>query len=130
MAYILETQRLFEDLRQVAAQLAGLLVLSAAGSKSAGPHHPMIGSAGHFYHEAVESLHRARPTERAGAHYRHLLKAAESLGTALAAARTRPALEPILISVKAAYVELQHASRQLPGFEMVAFDQACCGRNA
>ena len=33
--YIVENQKCFEDLKQVAAQLAGLLVLAAAGSKEA-----------------------------------------------------------------------------------------------
>ena len=41
-AYILETRRPFEDLRQVASQLAGLLVLAASGAKSAAPDHPML----------------------------------------------------------------------------------------
>ena len=36
-AYIVENQKCFEDLKQVAAQLAGLLVLAAAGSKEARP---------------------------------------------------------------------------------------------
>ena len=40
VAYILVARKHFEDLRQVAAQLAGLLVLAAAGGKSATPDHP------------------------------------------------------------------------------------------
>src|SRR5207247_1120661 len=36
-AYVIEAQPLFEDLRQLAAQLAGLLVLAATGSKDASP---------------------------------------------------------------------------------------------
>ena len=42
VAYILKAQKYFEDLRQVAAQLAGLLALAAAGGKSATPDHPML----------------------------------------------------------------------------------------
>ncbi len=40
--YIVENQKCFEDLKQVASQLAGLLVLAAAGSKEALPDHPML----------------------------------------------------------------------------------------
>ncbi len=40
--YIVENQRCFEDFKQVASQLAGLLVLAAAGSKEATPDHPML----------------------------------------------------------------------------------------
>ena len=43
-AYVIATQPVFEDLRQVAAQLAGLLVLAASGSKESAPDHPMLAS--------------------------------------------------------------------------------------
>ena len=129
-AYILETRRPFEDLRQVASQLAGLLVLAAAGSKSAGPHHPMLESARQLYQEAADRLNQSRPTARASRHHGYLCEAAEELRTALAAAHTSTQVDPVLIPLKAAYAHLQFASHQLPGFEMVAFDQGCCGGNS
>ena len=49
--YILENQRCFEDLKQVASQLAGLLVLAASGSKEAVPDHPMLDAAGQPMYE-------------------------------------------------------------------------------
>jgi hypothetical protein len=120
----------FEDLRQVSSQLAGLLVLAAAGSKSAGPHHPMLDAAEELYREAVEGIQYARVTARAERHRRRLLLAAAALRSALSAAHSSFEIDPVLIPLRAAYDHLQHASNELPGFEMVAFDQACCGRRS
>jgi hypothetical protein len=127
-AYILETRRSFEDLRQVAAQLAGLLVLAASGSKSAGPHHPMLESAAQLYREALARICPARVTPQALKHHRYLLEAAGSLAIALEAARRSPAIDPVLAPLRAAYARLADAARELPGFRMVAFEQGCCGR--
>jgi len=126
-AYILESRKDFEDLRQVASQLAGLLVLNAAGSKSAGPHHPMLEAADRLYHAALENLHRTRVPLRAEQHHDYLLQAAASLRASLAAARRGLKIDPVLIPLRAAYDSLQCASHELPGFEMVAFAQGCCG---
>ena len=52
VAYIVVVQTCFEDLKQVAGQLAGLLVLSAAGSPNAGPDHPMLALAGRLHESA------------------------------------------------------------------------------
>jgi hypothetical protein len=129
-AYILESRKYFEDLRQVSAQLAGLLVLAAAGSKSAGPHHPMLDAAEELYREAVEGIQYARVTARAERHHHCLLLAAAALRGALSAAHRRLEIDPVLIPLRAAYDHLQRASNELPGFEMVAFDQACCGKRS
>jgi hypothetical protein len=126
-AYIVEARRQFEDLRQVSAQLAGLMVLAAAGSECAGPHHPMLTSARRLHEEASEAVERAHVPERARRHYRYLLAAAKSLGSALAAAQSGLAIDPVLIPLRAAYGQLQHASNELPGFPMIAFEQGCCG---
>ena len=57
--YIVENKKCFEDLKQVASQLAGLLVLSAAGSKEGTPDHPVLGAARELYREASDALRRA-----------------------------------------------------------------------
>jgi hypothetical protein len=124
-AYVLATRRQFEDLRQVAAQLAGLLVLAASGSPSAGPHHPMLTSAAQIYNEAVEALHDAGVPPQARKHHLHLRNAAGALRTALLAAQTGIAIDPVLVPLRAAYDHLQLASTSLPGFPMVTFDLAC-----
>src|SRR5437764_103568 len=83
--YILEARKHFEDLRQVASQLAGLLVLTAAGSKSAGPHHPILESACHLYQKATDAIRSTRPTRSARLHHEALLQAAAALSAALIA---------------------------------------------
>ena len=72
VAYILPAQKYFEDLRQVAAQLAGLLVLAAAGSKSAPPDHPMLEVAKQLHKSATAGIRGLRATERASAHRDYL----------------------------------------------------------
>jgi len=125
-AYILETRRCFEDLRQVAAQLAGLLVLEAAGAQSALPEHPMLAAAEQLYADAVEGVRRARVTDGARRHHDHLLQAALALREALSAAHRSLAIDPILVPLRVAYARLQKAGAELPGFPMVAFEQGCC----
>jgi len=127
VAYMLEMRKAFEDLRQVAAQLAGLLVLEAAGAPSGVPEHPMLAAAERLYQEAAEGVHGACATERARRHHECLLHAADAIGHALAAARRSPAIDPILVPLRAAFGHLQAAGSELPGFEMVAFEQGCCG---
>lgn len=126
VAYILETRRAFEDLRQVAAQLAGLLVLEAAGAKSGGPEHPMLEAAGRRHAEAVEAIHGVRVTIPARRHHEFLVAAAEAIGRALEAANHGIEIDPVLKPLRSAYAHLQDASRELPGFEMVSFEQGCC----
>jgi hypothetical protein len=125
--YILENQRCFEDLKQVASQLAGLLVLAAAGSKEGVPDHPMIDAAGTLFREANDALRRARPTERARPHHEHLLRAAASIAVALKEAGVALIVDRVLIPLRAGYSELERAADSLPGFEKVAYERACCG---
>jgi hypothetical protein len=127
-AYIVENQKCFEDLKQVASQLAGLLVLAAAGSKEAVPDHPTLGSARELFREASGALHRARPTERAMRHHEHLAHAASLIETALKGTKRSLAIDPILIPLRAGYAELERAADALPGFELVSYEHACCGR--
>jgi hypothetical protein len=124
-AYILETRKCFEDLRQVAAQIAGVLVLAAAGSATATPDHPMLEAAAELHRGAFEELRGVRPTARARVHHHCLIQAADALTIALSAAKCIE-IDPILLPVRAAYAHLQHAGDTLPGFEMVAFAQGCC----
>lgn len=127
--YILETRKCFEDLRQVAAQIAGVLVLAAAGGASATPNHPMLAAAAELHRAAFDDVRSVRPTERARAHHHCLMQAAQALSNALAVAlcgARRMEIDPILLPVRAAYAHLQRAADTLPGFEMVAFDKGCC----
>jgi len=117
VAYVLEAQTWFEDLKQVAAQLAGLLVLEAAG---AAKDHPMLASAEEAYKNAADGLKSARVPARARRHHDHLLIAAAKLHEALRAGGDT------LVLLEGAYAELRSASRTLPGFQMISFDRGCC----
>lgn len=124
--YILETRKCFEDLRQVTSQIAGVLVLAAAGGKSATPDHPMLAAAAELHRAALDEVRGVHPTERAQAHHLCLTQAADALTVALAASE-RMEVDSVLIPVRAAYAHLQRAANTLPGFEMVMFEQGCCG---
>ena len=128
--YIVENQRCFEDLKQVASQLAGLLVLAAAGSKEATPDHPMIAAARELFRDADDAVRRAQPTQRATHHHEHLARAAASIGVALRQMDGSLNVERILIPLRAGYTELERAADSLPGFEKVSYARACCGQGA
>ena len=117
VAYVVVAQTCFEDLKQVAAQLAGLLVI---GSK---PDHPMLLSAEQAYRNAVDGLKSTRVSARAKAHHEHLLAAAANLGFALRELRAQRDALPL---VERAYGDLRAASRTLPGFPMISFERGCC----
>jgi hypothetical protein len=125
--YIAQTRKCFDDLRQVAAQLAGVLVLAEAGGKSATPDHPMLKAAAELHREAVDQIRSKQPSAAARSHYDFLSQAAQSLAVALAAASGRRLqTSAMLAPVREAYSYLARASDALPGFPMVAFEQACC----
>ena len=132
VAYILESQPLFEDLRQVAAQIAGLLVLAATGSRDASPDHPMLGTAERLFTETLERFGRTQASEQARLHQESLKRAADSLRHALTGARAILAspyganVDAALVPLRDSYNHLQQATRTLPGFRMVAFEQGCC----
>jgi hypothetical protein len=118
-AYIMATQTYFEDLKQVAAQLAGFLVLSAAGSKLNAP----LQSTEQLYKHAADGLRSVRVTARARRHHDSLQTALARLGEALSSAKGTG--DP-LIPLESAYADLRSAAKTLPGFEMVSFDNCCC----
>lgn len=127
VAYVLETRRCFEDLRQIAAQLAGLLVLEACGTKDCLTEQSMLAAAEQLLGGAMETIGRAAATERARRHHEHLSNAARAIRASLTAAHQGRAIDPILIPLRTAYTQLRRAGSELPGFEMVAFEQGCCG---
>jgi hypothetical protein len=125
-AYILETHAHFEDLRQVAAQLAGFLVLHASGANAASPDHPVLQAAADLHRGAVVGVKSARPSARAAPHHRCLVEACADLDAALSLVRTGAAIDGALAPLRRAFARLRDAAGSLPGFEMVSFQQACC----
>lgn len=134
VSYVLDMRLPFEDLRQVAAQLAGILLLAAAGSKLATLKHPMFGVASTSYERAMDSIRSVTVPQRARHHHHHLMKSARLIGNALTFCRSSGALKAdldlILSSLREAWNQLKLAAAALPGFEIVAFDQACCAEHA
>jgi hypothetical protein len=129
VAYVVEAQPVFEDLRQVAAQLAGLLVLAATGSKEATPDHPMLHASTRVFAQANDGVNRVGTlvTDGTRHHYRALVAARESLTRTLACADAWPLdVDAVLDPLRQAYAHLQDGSRMLPGFPIVSFDQGCC----
>jgi len=132
VAYVLESQPLFEDLRQVAAQVAGLLVLAATGSREASPDHPMLEAAERLFAQTADDIAHARPSDRARLHADSLREAARAIGEALTATRpllaaaNRADFDAVLVPLRDGYSHLQRAAGALPGFRMVAFEQGCC----
>jgi hypothetical protein len=137
VAYVLAARPHFESLRDVAAQLAGILILAASGARGAVPDHPMLHSAETLFRESQDGIRSTRSTERARPHHHHLTQAADSIETALVAAHARLGrsfghadLDSVLTPLRAGYAHLQHAANALPGFELVGFDHACCRSRA
>ena len=138
VAYILAARKQFEDLRQVAAQLAGLLVLAAAGGKSATPDHPMLRAAEQLLSSASEGIRNLRAPAQARTHHESLAQAANALERALSCVQAHlwravggvAEIDLILKPLREAYAQLRLASTALPGFEMISFEQACCAPRA
>src|SRR5258708_38488523 len=81
--YVLETRAHFEELRQAIGQVAGMLVLAAAGAKTVTQDHPLFTTAREALASASDGIGAAQPTARARHHHRHLLDAVAALRSAL-----------------------------------------------
>lgn len=132
--YVLAAQGRFGGLRQCAAQMAGLLVLAAAGGRT-DPGHPMLELARNAHGAAADVTYGAKVPARAEHHHRHMAAAAKALSAALKAMpealarRNEEAVDRAYGPLKAGFRELQNASRCLPGFEIVDFEQGCCAEH-
>jgi hypothetical protein len=130
VAYVIAAQPVFEDLRQVAAQLAGLLVLAATGSKDSSPDHPMLSASKQVLTRATDGVKRVNvpSDDRARLHHRELIESAGSLEQAILRAGAWPIdVDAVMHPLRDAYTHLQRAAGALPGFSIVSFEQACCG---
>lgn len=123
VSYVAAAHPCFEDLKQVAAQLAGFLVLHAAGSASASPDHPLLKSARALLHQAVDSIKAVGVGPPAREHHSHLTNASALLHDALNSLNRRG--DPLAV-LEQAWAELRAASRALPGFPLLDFERGCC----
>ena len=129
-AYVIAAHPVFEDLRQVAAQLAGLLVLAATGSKDSSPDHPMLSASKQVLAKAADGVKQVNvpADDRVRVHHRELIESAATLEQAITLADAWPIdVDAVLHPLRDAYAHLQQAAGALPGFSIVSFEQACCG---
>ncbi len=132
--YVIETRPHFEELRHAVGQVAGMLVLAAAGAKTVTQDHPLFSTARRTRDRVCDGIRAARPSARARHHHRHLLAAVGALSLALQRAQEdlhlhgleRERVDPVLAPLRAAWRHLGWAAKALPGFELLSFDQACC----
>ena len=128
--YVVAAQGRFDGLRQCAAQIAGLLVLAAAGG-STDPGHPMLELARNAHGAAADATYGAKAPAGAEHHHRQLAAAAKTLAVALKAMpdalskRGEEAVDKAFGPLQAGFRELQNASCCLPGFEIIDFEQGC-----
>ncbi|ANW00140.1 hypothetical protein LMTR13_08040 [Bradyrhizobium icense] len=123
----------FEDLRQVATQLAGVLLLATAGSRAAAWGHPMLRLAEDMHQGAMERIRSATVPRGAAHHHYHLVKAGSLIGDALRSCKAARVLaadvDPALSSLRDGWEQLRLTAAALPGFEVIAFDRACCAEH-
>jgi len=136
VAYVLKVRACFDSLRQAAGQLAGLLVLAAAGARSQILDLPMLEQTGAALHEAEAMFRSVQVPPSASHHYFHLSRAAEWIGEALQHARKGSlrnddkVIDETLQKLRAGWQEMHFAANALPGFQVVNFSQACCAVHA
>jgi hypothetical protein len=129
--YVTAIKPAFDCLRDVAAQVAGLLVLAVSGGKSAAGH-PMLPVALESHAEAADLLGAARVPSWARHQHAHLAQASAKLRVALSAAKNDLRFgdversDAILKPLRESYTELQWAADALPGIETVSLSQGCC----
>ncbi|SRR5579871_374435 len=129
--YVQAMRKPFDELCRAAAQVAGLLVLAAAGSRASSADHPMLTAAAEAYGWANETVRVASVPPAGQHHHLHLSRAASWLGAALHQCRSAPHaildVDGTLPLLRRCWRELRLATVGLPGFEIVAVEQACCG---
>lgn len=133
LGYVAAMREPFEQLRQAAGQIAGVLVLGVTGGRGVAGH-PMLELADTARRAAEDAVRSTSPPRRGAHHHRHLAEAARLVAAALDAARLHlraddAGTDAILVPLRAGFRELQWAAAALPGFEVVAFSQGCCARH-
>lgn len=135
LRYLVDMQPAFAAFRTVASQLAGLLVLAAAGANGGGPDRALFDAASLTYREAGEKFAGLAASARVRHVHHHLSEAAKGIGAALAAVdrqvNARGGKEfdvtEALHLLRPAYRQLQFVSQLAPGFRLVETRDACCG---
>ena len=130
-AYAAAIRPVYDALRRVIGQAAGLLILAAASERREVADLPEIGAVAERRREAVEALAAIRTPAGLDRHRGRIERAAAEIETALAALRTlgsdrEAATTAATRGLKTAYALLQGAVDDRYGIAMVDFRQACC----
>jgi hypothetical protein len=130
---LLDLHPAFEGLRTVAGQLAGLLILAAAGANGGGLDGSLLDAARLTYKETRERV-RNLAAEDSIRHVRHHLRqAAEGIEATFANVEreSRAGLSfdgtRAFALLKGAYGHLEGVSKLTPGFRLVDTSNSCCG---
>lgn len=130
---LLDVHPAFESLRTVAGQLAGLLILAAAGASGGRVEGPLLEAARVTFKETMQRVGSVAvddPIRHVG---HHLGRAAEGIEATFATVEreSRAGLSfdgtKALGLLKEAYRHLESVSRLTPGFRLVDTSNSCCG---
>ena len=132
LAYVLAIRPAFDLLRDAMGQLAGLMILAAAGSRR-WRDRPLLELATERLHEAKDLVGTVQPTPAGHHHHHHLMRCGSILRDASRSAGCatripeREGVTRTLHLLQQAARHLQAASAALPGFDIVALQGCCCG---
>jgi hypothetical protein len=135
LAFVLAARPVFDQIRALTGQLAGLLVLKASGARSA-QDHPMFALVLDRHDRMRDGLAALDVPASADHHHRHLRRAAHAVTLAVQEARDslhrgdEASLDAITAPLRRAQQELHWAAASLPGFAVVDLRQACCAAHS
>lgn len=135
-AYGLEVRQVYNALKRVIGQAAGLMILLEASNRREALDLSSLAAAEETFQEARQRLGRLDAPSRLERHFTHLAAAGRLVGESLAALRAqrdavaRPDMTAAMQSLSAAYRHLQTASEDRFGMTMVDFRHSCCNCGA
>lgn len=126
-----------DDLRRILTQVSGFSMMLFTSDKRRLLPADLIHDAARDQAQTAERIRALRVPERAGHHHHHLTLAADAIAQSCAAAiacgksgATDGERDVLVAALKSAVGQLRILATLLPGFEPVAFGQACCALHA
>jgi hypothetical protein len=132
--YIIKAQVHFDDLKQVASSMAGMLVLAETGIAEAATEQPMIAIAYETWKRAADGVGTLKVPVLAEHFHVHLQKGSTLIGDLFASlyrrVPTSRSNDDAIRTLKLAWEQISFAAKALPGFETVDLEQSCCAMHA
>ena len=130
LAYVAAAKPCFLSLQETMARLAGLLMTAELKASRHVLETQSLAEAEVQLSRALERFGALAPDDKCRHFHHHLSKSVSHLGEAMTAAEKQRAglvgARDPLPALQAAWRELVHASRALPGFETIDFRKSCC----